>query len=525
MNMNSRVFISYSTEDRALVNNIELALRRLGYVPVRDETDFKIGASLTSEVIQKINSCSYFLLIWSTRSAASEWVKSEIGIALGSSIQIQILDLDGVQLTHSLRGRLYLTVDRNAAPGRLEHELKPLFSNSKKNADTAAVKTESRKPILPISSVLFGIALLIVAFSLKHPEGKTGLYKNSPVPSVEGSLEQSTKEHSADDDTKSLQKDASTGPFKKQGVTLIAGTVIDRASEQALAGAIVSIPGGGKVATDRFGYFELNLPEPKSPGDPLTVFAYDVSRGVHKHADVIPSNPRDNPITIRMGGTVTKAIAGFVTDVETDQPLPNIHVTFLQSILRDQKSYGAYTDVNGTFGIDIRRSNFIRPTQYVELIVTDTQGIYKPFRRAVNIDAPIQVQLERILSNSYYEFELPASSQAITTIVLRGLIKGAEITIKITGSVRIGQFLGTTGPNGKNGGVLGLPIESYSLVPEISHAAVMYRVHPNTEWLFCGEHQTFICQQEGDVKLEFFLNDRYIHDNSGHFTGSIRVGS
>ena len=75
---NPKLFISYATEDRAVVELVERHLRKAGIEVWRDITELKQGDIFQVEINASLNECSHFLLICSAASGVSERVKAEL---------------------------------------------------------------------------------------------------------------------------------------------------------------------------------------------------------------------------------------------------------------------------------------------------------------------------------------------------------------------------------------------------------------------------------------------------------------
>ena len=73
-----KVFISYASEDKALAGNLEKKLKTDGFIVYRDKSTLKAGDKWRTTLVDKIQSCDFFILLWSTKSARSPPVLDEI---------------------------------------------------------------------------------------------------------------------------------------------------------------------------------------------------------------------------------------------------------------------------------------------------------------------------------------------------------------------------------------------------------------------------------------------------------------
>ena len=76
-----KVFISYSTKDLSLAAHIKNLLQNSGIKVFVAEYSLPAGSELTASILNEIQSCDLFLLLWSHNAKSSEWVPQEIGAA------------------------------------------------------------------------------------------------------------------------------------------------------------------------------------------------------------------------------------------------------------------------------------------------------------------------------------------------------------------------------------------------------------------------------------------------------------
>lgn len=76
-----KVFVSYSTHDLSLVNQIKQRLTSSAVSVFVAEYAVAPGQPLSATIINEIKTCDLFILLWSQNAKSSEWVPQEIGVA------------------------------------------------------------------------------------------------------------------------------------------------------------------------------------------------------------------------------------------------------------------------------------------------------------------------------------------------------------------------------------------------------------------------------------------------------------
>ena len=106
------------------------------------------------------------------------------------------------------------------------------------------------------------------------------------------------------------------------------------------------------------------------------------------------------------------------------------------------------------------------------------------------------------------------------------VLKGEVITVRATGSITVGQFVGTVDPTGTEytrNTILQLPVDpNYDLVREFPHGVLMCRIKGELDWLLCGAYQEFNASSDG--YLELHINDANLNENTGSFSVEVEVG-
>lgn len=78
------VFISYSRQDRAVVDKLADCLQSMGVSVWRDQ-DIRLGADWMLEIEQALNNAKVLVFCLSPNFLASDWAQYEIGVALSRS--------------------------------------------------------------------------------------------------------------------------------------------------------------------------------------------------------------------------------------------------------------------------------------------------------------------------------------------------------------------------------------------------------------------------------------------------------
>jgi hypothetical protein len=129
--MSYKVFISYSTKNINEVNHIKKMLAHSSIDVFVAEYSLLPGQPLSETIINAINNCDLFLLLWSNSAKESEWVPQEIGVArsINKTILPVILE-QNLSLPGFISNLKYLNGYKNP-----EKALECLQTNVFKNAE------------------------------------------------------------------------------------------------------------------------------------------------------------------------------------------------------------------------------------------------------------------------------------------------------------------------------------------------------------------------------------------------------
>ena len=107
--MSYRIFISYSTSDLELVNELVKHLQDPSVEVFVAEYSINPGEKLNDSIIRAIKSCDHFVLLWSKNARSSEYVSQEIALALNNDKNILPIVLDkGSQLPGFIKDLKFL---------------------------------------------------------------------------------------------------------------------------------------------------------------------------------------------------------------------------------------------------------------------------------------------------------------------------------------------------------------------------------------------------------------------------------
>ena len=89
-----RVFISYSHEDRKLVEKLVMGLEENGMIPMWDE-DLPVGLGYTEQIKDFIVHANIFVPIITEASSKRGWVHQEFGYAMALNVPVLPITLEG----------------------------------------------------------------------------------------------------------------------------------------------------------------------------------------------------------------------------------------------------------------------------------------------------------------------------------------------------------------------------------------------------------------------------------------------
>ncbi|MEO1628852.1 MAG: hypothetical protein AAFV25_27125, partial [Bacteroidota bacterium] len=231
----------------------------------------------------------------------------------------------------------------------------------------------------------------------------------------------------------------------------------------------------------------------------------------------ITSQPVSRPVIIDVERNNILLLMGKVEDEVTGKLLKGIKVTpLIMEIGIEIES--TITDDRGFFKFIINKSG-IGNTQAIELLLQDVKNHkYKDLTKVVLITqrAPLDIEMKECGAACGERANYKISSFVQTRTPVK---EGDIVTIQASGTIRVGQFVGTSGPEGipNNKGVLGISLAAYNRFTQWNHAVLLYRFGDNDRWRYYDNRKEnkFMIQEDGYI--EFGINDKKLHDNSGAY--------
>ncbi|HAD97173.1 MAG TPA: hypothetical protein DCG19_07180 [Cryomorphaceae bacterium] len=268
----------------------------------------------------------------------------------------------------------------------------------------------------------------------------------------------------------------------------------------------VSVLGSGKAKTDATGEFEIDISSCINclPGKTITLMVFNEEFGFHKLSETLNEDYSLLLEITRQPGKM--GIVGTLKDSKSQKLLEGISVKILSAPYAD-KIPVVKTDQYGTFIIYLKK-DLLGANQYLEMIFSDAEGRYMDKKETKNILAPFDVYMDKTSE----VHNLQVNSLTKTDIHVN---PGDVIFIKATGSIKVGPWVGHSGPNGRMSGVGGADLSFYNIIEDMNHAALMCRISGDNTWRFAGEELEFYAQSSGF--LEFEVNDRDQANNSGAY--------
>lgn len=275
--------------------------------------------------------------------------------------------------------------------------------------------------------------------------------------------------------------------------------------------------------TESNGRYSINLSNCHScqPGTTVTIYV-NSSHGYTTVDYTLPSTSSVRPFDIVIPRNSKLLLTGKVKDKLTGKFIEGIKVTPIITNY-DIEIPSIITDDRGVFRFVINKSG-IGSSQAIELTFIDVdKGKYRDKEEVVftNQMRPITVELEEC-TNCGSRNILKVNTFEKSSILVEA---GDIVIIRASGLIKVGSFVGTSGPEGlpNNRGVLGMSLSSYNYFKNWSHAVLVYRIGTNSEWMFYDERKEnkLLAQQSG--YMEFSINDNNQSDNYGAYNVEVIV--
>jgi cytochrome c-type biogenesis protein CcmH/NrfG len=168
----AKLFLSYSRKNARLAERLTHWLESEGHDVWRDEDDIGGGTSFSSEIERALEDCDAVLVLWSTDSAQSAWVRDEAGYGRDKGKLIP-LSLDGTDPPLGFRQFQSIDISKwkgHAAPPSAERIRSAIarVTGLAQTQPAAPAPTRRRPPTILGKPLLAGgaLALVVVAITL-----------------------------------------------------------------------------------------------------------------------------------------------------------------------------------------------------------------------------------------------------------------------------------------------------------------------------------------------------------------------
>lgn len=144
------LFISHSSKDKNFVRKLSIDLLKEGFPVWLDEWELEVGSSLTNKIYEGIDESTFFIVVVSTNSIESGWVKKELTGAMTKEEQLNRkfiipIRLDDCQFPLSIADRLYSDFSNGYVSA-----LEALISVLKRNK-VHLIEISPEKTLIPLS--------------------------------------------------------------------------------------------------------------------------------------------------------------------------------------------------------------------------------------------------------------------------------------------------------------------------------------------------------------------------------------
>lgn len=303
------------------------------------------------------------------------------------------------------------------------------------------------------------------------------------------------------------------------GFTL-SGTLVHDVSDTPIEGANISILDGDRAVTDSHGGFRLKIPAAAKPGDDIQILIFHPAEyGFHRRTHRMNAVKTQDAGQIRINRKSNIGVVGIVKDGKTKKLVEGLTVSVSSTNLAGTTIEAKKTNAFGAFSFVIPKVAFASKTDYVDLLIQDPLGRYRDYTKTVNILASIEI----LLDNQVFKVKRKTVEISGRKSVEIEVEEGSIVKISASGNIKVGNFVGSSAPDGLSSGVFGVSLSAYNLVPEFKHAVLMYGLPGDTKWRSCGLGCQFIAQTSGKMEIQFEINDNSQGDNVGAYDVEIGV--
>lgn len=135
-----------------------------------------------------------------------------------------------------------------------------------------------------------------------------------------------------------------------------------------------------------------------------------------------------------------------------------------------------------------------------------------------NTDGDVTINQNMLIPTAAISQEFRVNDLITTNICVQ---QGDTVSVTASGGITVGPNIGSVGPEGKDSGLFGFPLDQYDIYPEFSHGALLCKIDTEEDWKECGRSAELQAQVEGC--LQFDVNDNEKENNSGSFDVTVEV--
>jgi len=276
----------------------------------------------------------------------------------------------------------------------------------------------------------------------------------------------------------------------------LTGVVTDNVTHAPISNLTIFTQ-ASKTITNDLGQFILKLDSMKAdPGDVIKIYTTNDEYGAAETTCTI-SNDFTFDFSIPKDAS-TKFATGLIRDEETGEGIVGLEIT--AELEGDSlKVTPVKTDSFGQFVILLDNQQ-LRNARDIRLLIRDPRSRYAtPDASLENINSFINIPLQRRTDPT----TIAVSGYTETNITLNA---GSIVDIEANSNIRLGRVLGSSGPEGRVDGPLGVSLEYYCIVPTFNCGSLLYKISGDSTWTVAGKRIRFVANKEGNLIFQINFN-------------------
>ncbi|MEM6320729.1 MAG: hypothetical protein AAF960_23880 [Bacteroidota bacterium] len=303
------------------------------------------------------------------------------------------------------------------------------------------------------------------------------------------------------------------------GQGVLRGSIVQQSDGVAISGASVYILGIDETKTDSNGSFALDLSDCTDCTANKQLFI-KVNSDYGFTEEIRSVAAANYPITIKVPRNNKLIISGRVKDKQTGAFLQGIQV---KPILGSTQVTPQETNAFGEFEFVFNKRNIGHGgRQAVNLAFRDADaGKYRDLEGWFPTGLPLSIELEEC-ADCGTNYELKVGGNRKSGIKIE---RGDEVIIKASGSIKLGVWVGNSGPEGLKAGVGGISLAAYNYneLQHWNHAVLCFRFSSNEPWKYYDPQKVNAYYAQSDGYLEFLINDKKQWDNTGAYEVQVTI--